>query len=189
MVRKLATIQRISRLEAIPNSDNLEVASILGWKCVVKKGEFKEGDTCVYFEVDSLLPIRPEFEFLRKTCHKTTDFGEGFRIKTIRLRGQVSQGLAWNTNILTEKHEEGFDVSEELGVKQYSPPIPACLKGKVKGHMPSFIQKTDETRVQLLQDVLTRHKGKDCYVTSPNRDLISVFLSHKICASEESLIG
>ena len=84
MTRKLGTIQRIKSLTKIPNADTLEVAEILGWRCVVKKDEFKANDLICYFEVDSLLPVRPEFEFLRKNCFKKCDFGEGFRIKTIR---------------------------------------------------------------------------------------------------------
>lgn len=162
-MRKLATIQIISKLSAIPNSDNLEVADILGWKAVVRKGEFKESQKVIYCEIDSFLPIKPEYEFLRKSCYKKFQNGEeGFRIKTIRLRGQVSQGLVLP---ITEDLEVGTDVTERLGIVIYNPPIPACLMGSVKAQFPNFIPKTDETRVQVLQDVLTRYKGTKCYVT------------------------
>jgi len=169
-VRKLASIQKIKSLSAIPNSDNLELAQVLGWQTVVHKGEFKEGELIIYFEVDSFIPVRPELEFLRKSCLKKTDFGEGFRIKTIRLRGIVSQGLVMPLSILNDKDyesdvKEGDEVTELLGVKQYQPPMPACLKGLVKGSFPNFAPRSDETRAQLLQDVLTRHKGIKCYVT------------------------
>lgn len=174
MARHLVTIQKIKSLTPIPNADKIELAEFnqVAWKCVVKKGDFKVNEHCVYFEVDSFLPIKPEFEFLRKNCFKKTDFGEGFRIKTIRLKGQISQGLALtitdsfgDRTIDVCKYEEGQDITELLGVKIYSPPIPAELKGIMKGAFPSFIAKTDETRVQVLQDVLTRHKGTRCYVT------------------------
>jgi RNA ligase (TIGR02306 family) len=166
--RKLASIQRIIKLETHSNADTLEIASILGWKCIVKKGEFKESDLVCFFEIDSFLPIKPEFEFLRKNCYKKFETGEeGFRIKTIRLRGVVSQGLCLQYSTFWKEllHKEGDDVSEELGVVQYNPPIPANMKGLVKGNFPGFIPKSDETRIQLLQNVLTRHKGLQCSMT------------------------
>jgi len=89
--RSLATIQRIVGLDAIPGADAIEVAQILGWHVVVKKGEFKVGDLCVYIQVGSVLPDRPEFDFLRKA---------DFRIKTIKLRKQISQGIAFPLSIL-----------------------------------------------------------------------------------------
>jgi len=165
--RKLATIQKISKLEPIEKADRIETASILGWKCVVKKGDFKEGDSVVYFEIDSFLPIKPEYEFLRENCYKKFEDGrEGFRIKTRRMRGQFSQGLVLDGGILPEGlYEVGQDVTELLGVVKYEPPMPKCLMGLAKGKFPSFCVKTDETRVQLLQDVINRHVGLDCYVT------------------------
>jgi RNA ligase (TIGR02306 family) len=60
---------------------------------------------------------------------------------------------------------EGTDVTDIIGVRLYAPPVPACLKGEVKGGFPSFMPKTDETRVQVLQKVLTRYEGVQCYVT------------------------
>jgi RNA ligase (TIGR02306 family) len=169
--RKLASIQRITKLEPILNSDNLEIATVLGWKCVVNKNQgFKENDLAVFCEIDSWLPEKPEFEFLRKNCWKENDNGKGFRIKTIRLRGQVSQGLLMRISELSGlAHRGTFEVGENLTeileVGLYNPPIPAELKGLVKGQFPAFIQKTDEPRVQLLQSVLSRRKGLRCYVT------------------------
>jgi len=166
MSRKLATIQMITKLDSIIGADNIEVASILGWKVVVKKGDFKVGDAVIYCEIDSLLPVRPEFEFLRKNCYKKNENGEGFRIKTIRLKGQISQGICFHAQDfkLTEK-SIGEDVTEYLEISQYIPQIPQNISGLVKGSFPSFMPKTDETRVQVLQDILSRHKGKNCYVT------------------------
>jgi RNA ligase (TIGR02306 family) len=166
MSRHLASIQKIASVEPIPNADRIEVAAILGWHCVVKKGDFKAGDFCAYFEVDSFLPVKPEFAFL-DNCLRHTDFGDGYRIKTIRLRGVISQGLAMPLSILPPgvSVEEGMDVTDVLGVKLYAPPVPAELKGSMKGAFPAFISKTDETRVQVLQDVLARHKGEKCYIT------------------------
>ena len=169
MARKLATIQRISKLESIPNADKIEVAHVLGWKAVVEKGKHKEGELVIYFEVDSFLPIREGFEFLRKACYKKlADGTEGFRLRTIRLRGQISQGLVMPISILppgTVNPEEGLDITNLIGITLYQPPIPACLAGEVKGKFPSWIPKTDETRVQVLQPILTKYKGTKCYIT------------------------
>jgi len=157
-MRKLATIQTIKELNPIPNADSIEVATILGWKVVVKKGQFKVGDLCVFCEIDSVLPDREWSAFLKD---------KKFRVRTCRLRGQISQGIAFPLHILTGVYssEEGTDVTEVLGITQYIPQIPACIAGLVKGLFPTFIPKTDETRIQVLQDVLTRYKGTPCYIT------------------------
>jgi RNA ligase (TIGR02306 family) len=99
--RKLASIRVISEIKPIEGADNIELAIVDGWQCVVKKGDFEAGNLCVYFEIDSFLPIRPEFEFLRKSSYKKMGNKEGFRLKTIRLRGQISQGLVLRIGFLT----------------------------------------------------------------------------------------
>ncbi len=83
-MRKLASIQKIRSLAPIEGADAIETAAVLGWQLVVKKGEFQVGDLCVYCEIDSILPDRPEFEFLKS---------RGMRIRTIRLRGQTVRFL------------------------------------------------------------------------------------------------
>lgn len=157
-MRKLASIQKISLLEPIEGADAIEKATVLGWQLVVKKGEFNTGDLAVYCEIDSLMPDKPEFEFLK---------ARGMRIRTIRLRGQISQGICFQLNILPSDFEikEDADCTEVLGITKYDPPIPAYLSGIAKGKFPSFIPKTDETRVQVLQKVLDKYKGEKCYVT------------------------
>ncbi|MHA4809934.1 RNA ligase (ATP) [Flavitalea flava] len=157
-MRKLASIQRIRALEKIDGADAIEKATVLGWQLVVKKGEFQLGDLCVYGEIDSLMPDRPEFAFLKP---------RGMRIRTIRLRGQVSQGICFPLSILPSGTftEEDMDCTEILGITKYEPPIPACLSGIMKGRFPAFIPKTDETRVQVLQSLLDKYKGETCYVT------------------------
>jgi RNA ligase (TIGR02306 family) len=157
-MRNLASIQRIKALEPIEGADAIEKASVLGWQLVVKKAEYKVGDLVVYCEIDSLMPERAEFEFLKP---------RGMRIRTIRLRGQISQGICFPVSILPKEFEikEGADCTEVLGITKYEPPIPACLHGIAKGKFPSFIPKTDETRVQVLQNVLDKYRGELCYVT------------------------
>ena len=156
-MRQLASIQRIRALEPIPDADAILKATVLGWQLVVKKNEFQVGDLCVYCEIDCLMPDRPEFEFLKPRA---------MRIRTIRLRGQISQGLCLPLSILPENTPitEGVDVTEILEITKYEPPMPASLAGLAKGFFPSFIPKTDETRVQVLQDVLDKYVGTMCFV-------------------------
>jgi len=180
--RKLASVQRIADIQPIPNADNIEVATVLGWHCVVRKGEFKPGDLCVYFEIDSFLPITDDFAFLKnqKPVKSYVDGKEyeGYRLKTIKLRGQISQGLCLPMSILKGKRypndtrekpeynfKEGDDVTSLLGVVKYEPQIPANLKGEVKGPFPSNIPKTDEVRIQEFPQLLERYQGMPFYVT------------------------
>jgi hypothetical protein len=180
MERKLASIRRISDIQPIEGADMIELAIVDGWKVVVAKNVgHKVGDMVVYCEIDSFLPIKEEFEFLRKSSFKKMGDQEGFRLKTIKLRGQVSQGLILplsifegygyrvSENLLNENPAlepnrsvispsdmielvVGNDVTEVLNIVKYEPPIPAELAGKVKGLFPSFIRKTDEERIQNL---------------------------------------
>lgn len=183
--RKLATIQRIKEISPIEGADAIEVATINGWKVVVAKNVgHKVNDLVVYCEIDSFLPIRDEFEFLRKSSYKKMSDGtEGFRLKTIKLRGQISQGLILPSTIFCppemnevdkEIFKETFNLGEEnigndvtslLNIIKYEPPIPAGLSGKVKGLFPSFIQKTDEERIQNLLEEYEEYKKYSFYVT------------------------
>jgi RNA ligase (TIGR02306 family) len=171
MERKLATIRQISDLSPIEGADKIELSTVGGWKVVVAKDVgHKVGDLVVYCEIDSFLPIKEEYEFLRKTSYKKMSDGtEGFRLKTIRLRGQISQGLILplkdtqlpNKDLLTV----GMDVTSELGIVKYEPPIPAELAGKVKGLFPSFLRKTDEERIQNITSEYEEFKKRKFYVT------------------------
>jgi RNA ligase (TIGR02306 family) len=169
MERKLASIRIISDIQPIEGADMIELAIVDGWKVVVAKNvNHKVGDLVVYCEIDSFLPIKEEFEFLRKGSYKKmVDGTEGFRLRTIKLRGQVSQGLILpiHTLPLLEMVHEGQDVTEMLGIVKYEPPIPAELAGKVKGLFPSFLRKTDEERIQNLSGEIENWKDKTFYVT------------------------
>ena len=111
IMRKLASIQRIWKIEPIEGADKIELAFVLGWQCVVNKGQFKPMDLAVYFEIDSFLPIRDEFEFLRISSYRKNDIlGEGFRLKTMRFRGQISQGLLLPLGQFNE-----LDACDEIG--------------------------------------------------------------------------
>ena len=147
-MRKLATVRIIKEVYPIEGADNIEVVSIDGWKCVSKKGEFKAGDKCIYFEIDSYLPIKPHFEFLRKSCYKSFTNGiEGFRLKTIKLRGQISQGLALPLSCLniSSKVEVGKDLTDKLGIIKYEPE----LIGQMHKHK-SWIRRRLEQLINIL---------------------------------------
>lgn len=171
--RALATIRMIEEIKPIEGADQIEAARVGGWWIVIKKGEFQVSDLAVYFEIDSFLPqCRPEFEFLRKSSfRKNWDGTEGFRLKTIKLRGQLSQGLLLPITpslfscgtvfysigfvnevnpIAGEVFKPGDDVTERLGVTKWEKPLNPQLAGVAKGNFPSFIPKTDESRIQNL---------------------------------------
>jgi len=173
MERKLATIRQIDNIQPIEGADMIELATVGGWKVVVAKDvNHKVGDLVVYCEVDSFLPIEPEFEFLRKSSYKKmADGNEGFRLKTIKLRGQISQGLIVPLDVLLKRGVssddvyEGLDVTGMLNIIKYEPPVPAQLAGQVKGMFPSFLKKTDEERIQNLTREFEQYKNEVFYVT------------------------
>jgi len=153
-----ATIQKILSVEPIENADNLEKVGVLGWQVVSLKGQLKAGDLCLYCEIDSILPENnPEFEFLRP---------RGFRIKTIKLRKVLSQGIVFPLSILPEgKYEEGQDVTELVGVTHYEKPISASMRGMIRCGFPHYVPRTDETRIQSVPGVLDELKGIPCVAT------------------------
>lgn len=167
MLRKLASVRKIVDLQPIKKADLIELAQVDGWRSVVKKGEFSVGDTVIYCEIDSFLPIKEEFEFLRKTCYKKLPDGqEGFRLKTIRLRGQISQGLILPMSVLPEgDYKTGDDVTHLLGITKFEPPIPQEMIDSVIGAFPSFIKKTEEERIQNMENDIEELQNRTYYVT------------------------
>lgn len=140
-MRKLASVQRIIGIEPILGADKIEMAKVLNWHCIVKKGEFNVGDYVVYFETDAIPPDLPDFDFLRGKHNKVKP------IKARRIRGMVSQGLVMPIGII-----EGLDISEPYGVEKYDPVEIVTTNGMVSGKRPEFIIKSDETRVQAYSD-------------------------------------
>jgi len=164
--RKLASVVKIVDIQPIVGADAIVVAKVKGWNVVVKVGEYKVGDLAVYYEIDSFLPIRPHFEFLRKSSFKRIGNNEGFRLKTIKLRGQLSQGLLTPIPEGIVDPKEGDDLTEALDIVKYEPPISAQLAGKIKGTFPSFIPKTEEVRIQNFEaDIGFSPVGERVYVT------------------------
>ncbi len=171
-MRKLASIQRVWKIEPIEGADRIELAHVLGWQCVVNKGQIQPMDTAVYFEIDSFLPIRPEFEFMRSSSYKKTDImGEGFKLRTMRFRGQISQGLLLPIDTFPELKgrddlDVGADVTELLGVRKWEIEERATTGGTVIGTLPYDIPHTDETRVQENPDLIQAFAGLEYYIST-----------------------
>ena len=154
--RKLVTVRKISALTDIPGADLISLSTIDGWQVIVKKTEFTIGDACLFFEIDSFLPLEPRYEFLKKTTK--FDGKEGYRLKSMKMRSCLSQGLALPLSMFPEitDPKEDFDYSEKLGVIKYDNEIqaysgkPGLKSGKARGNFPSFIPKTDQPRIQNL---------------------------------------
>jgi RNA ligase (TIGR02306 family) len=160
MERALASIQRIGALDPIVGADRIEVATIKGWKVIVKKGEFNVDDKCIYCEIDSVLPAEnPEFEFMQARSKG--------RVKTMRMRGVLSQGIAFPLSIhstIPQTPSIDTDVTELLGITKYEPPID-FKQGASKGTFPGFIPKTDELRIQSKPELLTEITGERYVIT------------------------
>lgn len=171
MSRKLASIQKISKISPIEVADKIELAQVLGWNCVVNKGQFKPMESAVYFEIDSFLPVRPEFEFLRTSSYKKSEvLGEGFRLTTMRFRGEISQGLLLPLNRFPEIPKDielGTDVTELLGVRKWEEVEERITTGgTVIGKLPNDIPYTDETRVQENPELIEAFAGIEYYIST-----------------------
>jgi len=180
-MRQLATIQEVRNVRDIFGTDRIQSCNIKGWSLVVKKDEFNDGDKCVYVEIDSILPDKPEFEFMR--AHK-------FIVKTVKMRGKVSQGICFPLSILPAgKYEIGDDVTSIIGITKYYPEgeddesiVSGVRKNKflrfidsvvytflpykkVSTALPNFMLKTDIERLQNIPDVLQKCNGVVFHVT------------------------
>lgn len=154
MTRKMASIRAIDSIQPIEGADAIECAVIGGWKVVVKKGEFAAGDLAVYCEIDSWIPTELA-PFLSKGKEPREFEGiRGERLRTVKLRGQLSQGLLLNLDAVlsfTNSFVEDDDVSEVLNIVKWERPMNAQLAGMARGNFPSLIPKTDQERVQNLK--------------------------------------
>lgn len=161
--RKLARLVVLDEVIAHPNADALDIATIGGWRVVAQKGLYVTGDIACYFEVDSWIPheIAP---FLSKDKEpKVYEGVKGERLRTIKLRGEISQGLLIPVKelpngdkiaqLITTELLSGFevDLTETLGILKWERPVNANLAGLAKGNLPHFLRKSDQERVQNLK--------------------------------------
>ena len=149
--RKLLRVVKIDDVVEHGNADSLEIAVVGGWQVCVKKDQFKAGDVAMYAEVDALLPLdHPEFAFLEGRSQYTVDGKNYSRVKTIKLRKQLSQGILFDYFGTAGVDE---DLTSLYGVIKYEAvpePVPGSSFGNMKKSraFPSFIRKTDQERVQ-----------------------------------------
>lgn len=141
---KLASIEIIKNLKNHSNADSLEIAEILGWQTIVKKGIYKEGDKIVFITIDTIVPRCQWSEFLVDPKNPNKQI----RIKNIKLRGEFSSGLVIPLSEFPDifkEYEEGYDLTELLEIKKYIKELPANLSGETIGDFPThLISKTDE---------------------------------------------
>lgn len=150
MARKLVEVKTIDNITPIPNADAIVCAHVGGWKVVIRKDEFQVGDKAVYFEIDSWIPheLAP---FLSKGKEPREYKGvKGEKLRTVKLRGQISQGLLLNTSILPKPLEEIEDLAQELNVNLWE--LDVTAGDETLGAFPSFIRKTDQDRIQNLTE-------------------------------------
>ncbi len=120
-------VVQVDQVTPHPNADRLEIATVKGWQCVVGKGEFQAGDKGFYFPIDSVLP-----QAVRDYLFADTKVTPPTRIKTMAIRGAVSQGLlvsrcldpkdAYKWEHVASLWEVGEDFTEAFGVTKYEPP-------------------------------------------------------------------
>jgi len=184
--RRLAHVEKINKINPIflkagPNGekvfdDKYVLAEVLNWKVVVPKSDFKEGDSVIYCEIDSIMPDTREFQFLKE---KDAD---GLHIKTRKINNQISQGALFPISLLDDykkpadfKIAEGVEVTEILGITKYDPPAkpvkanankPKPQKAEALS-FPSFIEQTDEERIQNLPKIFSESESREMtyYVT------------------------
>lgn len=195
----LASVQIITNIQPIPDAENIEVADVLGWKVVVaKKDNFKVGDKVVYIQIDTIAPETPQFDFLRE---------RKYRVRTIKLRKQISQGLI--IPLPKGNFKEGQDVTDLIGIKKYEKPdnnperfekprMPKkwhkklfyifkynflyktfpSLRKKSRSKFPThLVGITDEERIQNIPHVLQQYAGKK-FIASYKLDGSSITIIH-----------
>jgi RNA ligase (TIGR02306 family) len=174
----LATVQKISSLSPIDGADRIELAKMEGleWQCVVQKGLYKIGDRVAYITIDSICPESAPWAQFLKDRH--------FRVRTIRLKKVLSQGLIIPLSDLTSQLPEsvfpvGYDITTLIGVTKYEKPIPATLRGQVRGNFPThLIPKTDEERLQNVSRILEELEGVSMYATIKMDGTSATYINH-----------
>lgn len=164
MERKLVTLRTIKDVIHHPNADKLDIVTVDGWQCVAKRDEFKVGDLCIYFEIDSVLPEWEEFEFMKD---------RKYRVRTIKLRGELSQGLALPVSLFDNRIDTAYlDRVEDLDllfeVKLFEP-----KEASKDSHtwcenqesFPPYVPKTNQERIQNLTNRLDKWKDTPFIVT------------------------
>ena len=166
MSKLICEVSKIKNITPHPNADRLEIAEVKGWFCIVPKGVYKAGDRVLYIPIDSMIPteLAEKFGVLKYlTNYKKDKEGNilAGRVRTCKLRGEISQGLV--VDVLDPTWKVGKDVTEELGIFKYELPVKASLRGKAAKAHPDFHIYTDIQRWQNYPDIL--QEGEEVIMT------------------------
>jgi len=154
MSRKLVTVRKVSEIKPIEGADRIEVAVVDGWEVVVAKSDgWKAGDLGLYFEIDSWIPnnIAP---FLTKEGKEPRSYKgiKGERLRTVKLRKQISQGLLLPLNKVpvAKSAKLGDDYTEKLGIVKYEIFEEFAATGGFNTRLfpTDLFPKTDQERIQ-----------------------------------------
>ena len=142
----------IKNIAKHPNADLLDIALIKGWECVVKKDEYKMGDSVIYVPPDTLVPdeIAEKYNLRNYLVGRNKD-----RVKCIRLRGEMSYGLILPNE---ENLSVGTDVTEKYDFKKYEPPL-RTMAGDAAPSDPLFDRFTDSQQENLIRHLTERRNG------------------------------
>ena len=158
--RRLASVACIHDIHPIPGADAIECGMIRNWPIVIGKGEFHDGEQVLYIEPDAALPLSdPRFTSLGPRGTKTIDGADYHVLRTIRLRGQLSQGIVFGLDKFPElscvsdsSRTDGLDLDKALGIKLWEPPQPPLGAEQMGPWNLRWLKKTDAERVQNLSD-------------------------------------
>lgn len=191
MMKKLATIERITEFKKHPNADRLNLIKVKGWQCVTAE-TYNVGDLVIYIQIDTTVPRTEWSKFLFKDDSKERE-----RIRTIKLRGMISQGLClpldvlnFVTNATARALSEGMDVTELLDIRKYEKPQPKSQDAL--GPFPTeLVAKTDEERLQNVPEVLDELRGKPYVITKKMDGTSGTFIKHngqiRVCSRNMEL--
>jgi len=151
----LASIQRVSEIAPLEGTDHLSVARVLGWTVVVRKDELAHNSRVIFVEADAVVPEMEAWSFLRES---------GWRVRTRKIRGQLSEGLAVPLPLPFSSLPDGTDLTAILGITKYEPPQ-RMIAGEEEGSWPVGVPKTDEVRLQAHPGLLKEIQGRELAVT------------------------
>lgn len=169
-MRKLATIRKIQEIKSIPDADKIVAYRVDDWWVVDNVGKYSVGELVVYAEPDSWVPHHMKPELSKGKEPRIYNGVPGQKLRTIKLRGQISQGLLLplepTCSMIESELFEGLDVSVPLNIQKWEAPIPQDIAGQVNGNFPSFIPKTDQERCQNLRyEIFEKNKDAQYEVT------------------------